>query len=199
MTLVKTDWPSFEAYLAALSVPAWKNHRACEKKYGHLKFAEASGSFPLEIKDFMELWEKQLVRGFHPHWAFPIGTVERWWELGQLKVFAAFDGINKVAMHFIQQRDGYWECHPPMYDKKHSDLGTWMWFQLIKWAIEHKLEPLDLGGGIDTSWRMRIKLRDTHPNSAYKWRFVPQVSKKDPDAEPDFYIQDHALRISKTN
>jgi hypothetical protein len=184
MVLIRTNWNSFEEYLDSLSKSARKNYKAGKwQGYEEVPFNRE------EVDSFMKLWSQQLVRGKHPEWAFPVATVEGWWLKGNLKVFK-----GALGMQFIQKRDGYWECHPPMYDKKHVGYGTWMWFQLIKYAIEHKLAPLNLGGGID-EWRAMIKRREEFPNPWYKWRFVPQKAKENPDSEPNYFIESWKLLL----
>ena len=184
MILVRTDWPDFKSYLASLSRTAKKNYRAL---HYNLEYEEVSLS--PRVEEFMKLWGRQLIRGKNIEWAFPISHIERLAALGELKIFDA-----GLAMQFIQRRDGYWECHPPMYDKKHKGLGTWMWFRLIKYAIENQFYPLNLGGGID-EWRAMIKRRKEFPNPTYKWRFIPQAAKDHPDSEPDYYIEQWQLRL----
>lgn len=187
MVIVRTDWTSFEAYLASLSKPARKNYKEAVKRYGHFSYSETFNTS--NIESFMQVWERQLVRGKPIQWAFPIGHVINLYDKGQLKLFSC-----ELGMQFIQKREGYWECHPPMYDKKHEGLGTYLWFELIRFAIENKLEHLNLGGGID-EWRAMIKRRDEFPNPKYKWRFVPQKAKDYPETEPDFYIEECQLLL----
>lgn len=186
MILVRTDWPDFETYLASLSKPARKNHKAVMKQYGGLRFAKIEYGEG-RIRSFMQLWEQQLVKGKHPVWAFPVQHVTAMAAIGDLLVFSVFFGDEQISAHFIQKRDGYWECHPPMYDKvKYPSLAKYMWFKLIQYAIEHQLMPLDLGGMSD-EWRDNLRIWRTYKHQ-YKWAFVPLKAREDPDSEPRYYI-----------
>jgi hypothetical protein len=76
-----------------------------------------------------------------------------------------------------------------MYDKtKHPSLAKWMWFMLIWYAIMHRMEPLDLGGGSD-DWLYTLRHREQYPNGQYKWIYVPEKAKRDPFSEPRYHIQ----------
>lgn len=188
MILVRTDWPDFKAYLAALSKPARKNFKAIARMYHGTFYGEVIRFDIDEVRGFMRLWETQLVRGVNPQWAFPVETVEEWWAKGQLKLFAAYGKHgDKIGMQFIQKRDGYWECHPPMYDKvKHESLAKYMWFMLIGYAILRKFDHLDLGGMSD-DWRHNLHNWREYKHQ-YKWAFVPKKAKDDPESEPHYYI-----------
>lgn len=185
MLLIRTDWGSFEEYLSSLSKPARKNYKTAIKRNHDLRYEQVPFDRE-EVERYMQLWEHQLVRGKTIQWGFPIGHVE---DLAARKELCVFRG-GTLALHFIQKRSGFWECHPPMYDKKDSGryLAKWMWFSLIRYAIENKMVPLDLGGGID-DWREHIKHRFEYPNPAYKWMYVPERAKQDPDSEPAYYIK----------
>ena len=184
MVIIETNHPSFEEYLKTLSKPARKNYKHCQKLYGHLGYKAEDFA---RVEEFMRLWSQQLVRNKHPEWAFPVGVVRDWYDKKELLVLGC-----PIALHFIQKRNGYWECHPPMYDKKNEELGTWMWFQLIKFAIENKLGVLNMGGGVD-NWREMIKNRANYPNPKYKWRFVPESVKENPDSQPNYVIRKFTL------
>jgi hypothetical protein len=186
MLLVRTDWPCFNDYLAALDKPARKNYKACIKRNADLTYNEIPFDRE-EVDCFMRLWERQLVRGAPIKWVFPIDHVEELAWKGELRVFRA--GLR--SLHFIQKRTRYWECHPPMYDKvahAHLYIAKFMWFNLIRYAIENRMGHLDLGGGSDY-WRDHIRNRARYPNPAYKWAYVPLRAKQDPDSEPDYYIR----------
>jgi hypothetical protein len=200
MILIRTDWPSFEEYVASLSKPARKNYKAAMKahespddvpirNYAIWNFSKGGGFPTDDVRQFMSLWERQLIRGKTVQWAFPVETVKGWADAGDLMLFQAVDNNHEsIGMQFIQKRDGYWECHPPMYDKtKHPWLAKYMWFSLIRYAIEHKLAPLDMGGGSD-DWEFNLKNRIDFPNTKYKWMYVPEKTKRDPDSEPRYYI-----------
>lgn len=188
MILVRTNWENFEKYLASLTKPARKNYKEATKRYGHHPYRQVPFDRD-EVARFMTLWEQQLVRGKHPQWAFPVEHLQNLADRGELMVFSC-----DVALHFIQRRDGYWECHPPMYDKGHSYLAKYMWFNLIRYAIENKLTHLDMGGGVD-NWREMIRRRNEFPNPQYKWAYVPLRAKMDPNSEPPFYIERPSCKL----
>lgn len=188
MILVRTDWPDFKTYLASLSKPARKNYKAVTKLYEKVGFMSYYNVFPSPVvKHFMELWSRQLVKGKNPQWAFPFETVEAWAGNGEIEVFCAHIGDEVIGSQFIQKREGFLECHPPMYDKtKHPSLAKWMWFKLIEHAIENKLYPLDLGGMSD-EWQYNLRNWKDYKHQ-YKWAFVPILARLDPDSEPKYYI-----------
>jgi hypothetical protein len=133
----------------------------------------------------MQLWEQQIVRNQRIKWAFGVDYVE---ELAAKDELMLFRG-GELALHFIQKRSGFWECHPPMYDKKHCKryLAKYMWFNLIKYAMDHRFGPLDMGGGID-DWREMIRRKEEFPYSRYKFRYVPVEVQKNPDLQPNYKL-----------
>lgn len=205
MLLIRTDqFKTFDEYLASLTRKARKEYHRIAKLYSGVYYAvwDDPTDFPvLDVRDFMALWERQLIRGKHVEWAFPVEHVEDLFWKHQLMLFNASDAKeNILALHFIQQRDGYWECHPPMYDKvKHPSLAKFMWFMLIRFSIEHgHLGVLDFGGGVD-DWREHIRRRAEFPNPRYKWLYVPERAKEDPDSEPAYFIQRPLCRLLLRN
>ena len=188
MLLIETDnFSTLNEYLLTLKKSARKNYREGLKRYPQ-KYESVSFDKE-EVHRFMQLWERQLVRGNPIQWAFPVEHIETLWSEGNLLCFR----LGDVAYHFIQRRANYWECHPPMYDKQNEYLGTLMWFHLIEYAIENRLGILNFGGGNDESWRTMIRERDSYPNPKYKWRFVPESVKDNPDKQPDYRLQDFKL------
>lgn len=137
---------SFDDYLKKLSKKARKNYKASRNKNLGVEYDLITYNSE-KVGQFMRLWEKQLVQGENPVWAFPLGTVDGWAKDNHLLLFEAKLGRNTIAVHFIQKRDGYWECHPPLYDKalNHRYIGKLMWFNLFQYAIENKLGILDMG------------------------------------------------------
>ncbi len=57
-----------------------------------------------------------------------------------------------------------------------------MWFQLICYAINTRLDPISLGGG-DDDWVNSLKHWKEYKHQ-YKFRYVPEKAKEDPDLEP---------------
>lgn len=196
MVIVETDYSSFEEYLDTLSRPAWKNWKECRKRNQDLRYEEVDFDFA-EVSCFMEIWQQQLVRGQPIRWAFGPEHVRDIANMQELRVFRATSKVGPVAMHFIQKRGGYWECHPPMYDKdRYQDrmLGKWMWFNLINWAIRNKEMPLNLGGGPD-DWQEHLLNREKYPNPKYKFAFVPEVIKENPLLAKPYYIKEWQMHL----
>ena len=178
---------TFEEYLASLSKKSRKQYSYVQKHNADLHYEEIPYNEEL-VGRYMALWQRQLVRGQPIEWAFPIGTVTDWAQRGELLVFKC-----ERAVQFIQKRDGYWDCHPPMYEKTEENmdryLAKWMWFELLRFAHENQLGVLNLGGGVDV-WREHIRRRDEFPNPRYKWQFVPDNIKDNPETAPNYAILD---------
>jgi len=197
MLIVETD-KKFEDYIRSLSKKGKQNFAYTmshneDLVYRHVPFEKET------VHQFMQLWERQLVRGKNIQWAFPVEHVERIALEGRLYLFAAYKGEAIVALHFVESHGNYIEAHPPMYEKsaenKNRYLAKWMWFNLIKFAMDNGLPRLNLGGGIDTSWREMIKRREEFQNPKYKWLYVPSDVKNNPDAQPDYALIDKTLII----
>lgn len=174
----------FDDYLKSLSRHARADYAYVRKHNRDLLYE----CIPYErslVQSFMQLWEQQIVRGQRIKWAFGVDYVEDLAVKDELMLFRGGD----LALHFIQKRKGFWECHPPMYDKKHCKryLAKYMWFNLIKYAMDNQLEPLDLGGGID-DWREMIRRKADFPYSRYKFRYVPVEVQKNPDLQPNYKL-----------
>ena len=181
---------NYEEYIKSLSKKARKNFAYVKKHNADLAYQEKEFNKE-EVRVFMRLWEQQLIRGKKVEWAFPVETVEDWARRGELKVFGAYKGKELIALHFIRERGGYWECHPPMYDKGRfldRSLAKWMWFKLF----EQELGVYNLGGGLD-DWREMVRERRRFPNTSYKWIYVPEGIKENPEKAPDYYIKDYKL------
>lgn len=187
MLIVECKGP-FEDYIASLSKKARQQYKYVQKHNADLTYKEVPYQEEL-VASYMDLWSKQKIRGESIEWAFPVGTVTDWMQRGALLLFEC-----ELGMQFIQRRKGYWDCHPPMYEKtinKERYLGKYMWFELLRYA--HKREIiLNLGGGPD-NWREHIKRRNEFPNPKYKWIYVPEAIKNNPDLAPDYTIYEHTL------
>ncbi len=183
---------TFESYIKSLSKKARKNyvytyHHNQDLTYELMPFVRD------EVAHFMQLWEKQLIRGEYRQWAFPIEHVEGLYNAGELKIFRCLLNAKPVSLQFIQHHNGFWECHPPLYDKGFGAkryLAKFMWFKLIEYAILNQLEPLNMGGGID-EWREMIKRRNEFPNPAYKWMYVPEKVKNNPESVVNYKIKEY--------
>jgi len=86
-------------------------------------------------------------------------------------MFAAELNMEIISIHLVEKYGTYMRCQMPMYDKEiyhDRSLGTFMWFSLIKYAIEqHNIKYIDLGGG------PLNKLPTYH----YKRRYSPEDNK----------------------
>jgi hypothetical protein len=183
MLIIETD-TDFDEYLKSLSRHARADYAYVRKHNRDLVYE----CVPFErslVQGFMQLWEQQIVRGQRIKWAFGVDYVEELAAKDELMLFRGGD----LALHFIQKRSGFWECHPPMYDKQHCKryLAKYMWFNLIKYAMDHQLGPLDMGGGID-DWREMIRRKEEFPYSRYKFRYVPVEVQKNPDLQPNYKL-----------
>jgi hypothetical protein len=183
MLIIETD-TDFDEYLKSLSRHARADYAYVRKHNRDLLYE----CVPFErslVQGFMQLWEQQIVRGQRIKWAFGVDYVEELAAKDELMLFRGGD----LALHFIQKRSGFWECHPPMYDKQHCKryLAKYMWFNLIKYAMDHQLGPLDMGGGID-DWREMIRRKEEFPYSRYKFRYVPVEVQKNPDLQPNYKL-----------
>lgn len=177
-----------DSYLKGLSKRARQEYILCSNRNSDLTYREADFDHDT-VKRFMELWEKQLVRGQPIQWAYPIETVEQWWNEGKLILLEAVKR-DTIALHFLKKENGFWDAGPPMWDKQNMNyrhLGTWMWYQMALYGIENKLGIINLGGGVD-KWREMIRTRKEYTNPKYKWRFIPKSVKDNPDLQPNYEI-----------
>lgn len=184
--------PTFKEYIESLSKKAKQNYAYTTKKNQDLTY-ESLPFVREEVEKFMQLWERQLIRGEYKQWAFPVEHVADLQSKGLLKVYGASRNGQRVSIHFIQKQEGFWECHPPLYEKQFGNaryLGKFMWFNLIRIACEEGLGILNMGGGIDTSWHEMIRRREEFPNPAYKWIYVPEVVKTYPTMSKDYEIKE---------
>lgn len=185
---------TFEIYIKSLSRKARKNYVYTRNHNKDLTY-EIVPFVRGEVSFFMSLWSLQLIRGEYRQWAFPVEHIEELYRKGQLKVFRCLLGDKPVSLQFIQQHNGFWECHPPLYDKGFGSkryLAKYMWFKLIEYAILNKLDPLNMGGGIDNSWREMIEKSEEFPNPHYKWMYVPERMKNNPEYAKDYQIKEIA-------
>ena len=77
-----------------------------------------------------------------------------------------------LSVHFVERYGDYIECHPPMYNKEETSdqyMAKFMWFELIKFAINSDINWVDLGGGNRGTWRELLINRHKHPKIKYKW------------------------------
>jgi len=192
------EWTK-NGYLGDLSKRARQEYRLCSERNQDLIYRQADWDTD-KVREFMNLWEKQLVRGKPIQWAYPVETVERWYAEGKILLFEAVKR-NTVAMHFLKREGNYWEAQPPMWDKAnlaYRHLGTWMWYQVILYGIENKIGIINLGGGVD-KWREMLHTRDQYANPKYKFRFIPRSIKDNPDLQPNYEIINGNIREIHSN
>lgn len=183
---------TFEDYIKSLSKKARKNYVYTRNHNEDLTY-ELVPFVRDEVSFFMSLWERQLIRGEYRQWAYPVEHVEELFKRGELKIFKCVLGPKSVSLQFIQRHHGFWECHPPLYDKGFGEkryLAKYMWFKLIEYAILNKLEPLNMGGGID-EWREMIRRRAEFPNPAYKWMYVSEKVKNNSESVANYKIKEY--------
>lgn len=189
MVIIDTNLYTKDEYIKGLSKRGRHEHTLVSKRNADLTYGKPD--FDLgKLQRFMELWERQLVRGKPIQWAYPVQTIADWHDKGKLILLEAKKGDETIAMHFLKKEEGFWEAGPPMWDKEHSlqrHLGTYMWFQMVLYGIENKLGIINFGGGVD-SWREMIRTRKNYTNPKYKWRFIPKSVKDNPDDQPDYKI-----------
>lgn len=193
MIIINThDVKSFKNYLKSLSKSARKNYRYVRKHNKDLEYKLVPFDRK-KVEGFMDLWEHQIIRGHARRWAFSVEYPERVAHVGRLRCFIAVEGPQEVSMQFVENHDGYIECHPPMYDKtKYSSryIGKFMWFNLIKYAIESTdMDWIDIGGCGDDPWPEVIKNRREYPHNEYKWKYVPVEVKRNPDKQPCLILE----------
>src|ERR1043165_249502 len=78
------------------------------------------------VQGFMQLWERQIVRGQRIKWAFGVDYVEELAAKDELLLLRGGD----LPLQFIKKRGVFGESPPPMYDKIHSKryMAKYMWF-----------------------------------------------------------------------
>lgn len=199
MVIIETHkFKTFDEYLASLSKSSRKNYTYAKKQNGNVIYQQVHFNKAV-IRQWMDLWGKQLIRGQQRPFAFQADVLNE-------KSVICFNGFDvshgAIAYQFVEVIDGYMNCHPVMYEKeKYSKryLSKFMWFNLLSWAIENKIEIVDLGGGNDDSWREMIKTRHQYPNPLYKWLYVPQEVKENPDKQQNYKVEHDGIskRIHK--
>ena len=183
MILVRTDWPDFETYLASLSKLARENYRHAMRLYGDKYPFKEVPFVREEVAKWMELWGKQLVLGQPIQWGYNVDSLIKHHKRGRLKVFTC-----GIAVQCIVKRDGTWDAEPIMYDKQqYGYLATYMLFHLIRYAINERLDHINLHGG-SNDWVHTLKHRKEYKHQ-YKWNYVPEKAKRDPDSEPRYYMK----------
>lgn len=143
---------------------------------------------------FMVLWQQQLIRGEKRQWGFPPQHVHQLNQLGVIDLFAAYTDDNTIlSIHFVERFGEYVYCHPPLYNKEttnHRYMAKYMWFNLIKHYINQpEVKWVDFGAGYRGTWVDLIKNREQYKDKmAYKWLYVPQKVKDNPDLELPYVV-----------
>jgi len=193
--IVECNFPSFDDYIKSLNKTGLKNYKYVKKHNQDLTYHAVTFHKP-DIEHFMDVWGRQTIHGNESvGWAFGIGHVQTLNEKGVLRCFEACRGEEKIAMHFVEYHDGYVECHPPMYDKSVLNvkryLAKYMWFNLIRYAIENGWKFLDLGSGDRGTWRELLENRHKYPRIKYKWLYIPKHIKDNPHLQPNYVIYNY--------
>ena len=198
--LVNTNLNSVEDYVSSLAKTGKKNYNATMKKNRNIEYAQIEYN-PDLIAHFMAVWEQQDIRGKKRQWGFGRDYINQLHLAGVLKSFAAYEILNGdvqsiLSVHFVERYDDYIECHPPMYNKEETSdqyMAKFMWFELIKFAINSDINWVDLGGGNRGTWRDLLIHRHEHPKIKYKWLYVPKSVKDNPMEQPSY------VRVFKHN
>ena len=177
--LVPVD-STFEEYKKSLSKPAKKNLKTSYKRCSDYQWILVPYDSELTLQ-FMQLWESQLVFGKHPRWIFGVDHFDRLAKSGALVTALVVKGETAHGMHLIEVYGDYAYSQPPMYGKS-DDIGTFMWFRMIEALCESDIKWFDLGGAFHGTWVDLLKDR-SDPILKYKWRYVPQAVKDNPDSQ----------------
>ena len=99
---------SFEDYLKRLSKSSKKKYKAarCDLSFNEVPYNQ------VVMEQFIKLWEKQVVFGFHPKWSVPMSVMN--------KLNLVMFDIGGIAIHAIEKCGDYAYAHPPLYDKKNN-------------------------------------------------------------------------------
>ena len=172
---------TFDAYLSRLSKTDRKKYKKNQKDSEGCVYTQIDYS-PRLLRDFISLWEKQIVYGGHPKWCF---TMEYMDNINTLVMFKV-ERKGVEGIHFIERCGNYAYAHPPLYDKSSPELSRFMWFGTIRWCCENGIDYFDLGAGASRTWQQLIGARLHKGNDiilnriAYKWHFVPKDVKENP-------------------
>tara|TARA_R110000824_G_scaffold55795_4_gene153445 strand:- start:7514 stop:8182 length:669 start_codon:yes stop_codon:yes gene_type:complete len=199
--LIDVSIPSFEHYINSLAKTGKKNYKYTDKNNKDLTYSIIEYDKDI-VKFFMELWEEQLIDG-------QIGGVKgkKWGapycpdyitylnQKGIINLFAAYNSDSTIlALHFVEKYDQHVYCHPPLYKKDILDkryIAKYMWFNLIKYYIEHSnIHWVDLGGGYRGTWKdLVINRKNYMKKMAYKWLYIPKYVKENPKKELDYVVE----------
>lgn len=203
--LINVGSGTFADYIKSLTTKSGKRTFNYVQKHNRdLTYTKISFR-PTLINEFMDLWEQQEIgpKKKKTTWSISRGFVEFLNKKGHLLCFAAHhtnDSNKMLSVHFVERHGDYVECYPPMYDKeKYSGryIAKFMWFHLIEYAInDPEIRWLDLGGGNTGTWRDKVVNREKH-SSSYKWLYVPQSVKENPQNEKPYKAKIGLLRYSK--
>ena len=192
--LIDVSISSFESYINSLAKTGRKNHKYTEKNNKDLTYSIIEYDRDI-VNFFMKLWEEQLIRGEKKKWGFPPDYITHLNEKGIINLFAAYNSDSTIlALHFIEKYNEYVYCHPPLYDKNTSNkryIAKYMWFNLIKYYIEHpEIHWVDFGAGNRGTWKdLVINRKDYTEKMAYKWLYVPEHIKENPEKELDYVVE----------
>jgi len=178
--LVNTERP-FSEYIKSLAKTGRKNHRASMKANEGREFRHIPFDYHL-VSNFMAIWEEQEVFGKRPKWIFGPEHFKDLSDRNVLHCFAVFDK-DIIGLHLIEGYGDYAYSQPPMYSKSHPELSSFMWFEMIRVLCdETPVKWFDLGGAFHGTWVDLLNDR-SDPILRYKWRYVPQKAKEQPETE----------------
>ena len=173
-----------EEYIQGLNKPAKKNYKAAMKAPYTFRPVNLARE-PIEF--FMKLWSGQIGG----QWAF--GPEYFFYLMGQgwLDMYGGFnDNMDLVAILPMERFDDFKYAQPVMYNKTlDPEVAKFMWFSMLTEACsDSAIENIDLGGGFNGSWDQFIKTRGVL-SFKYKWRFVAQQVKENPDSQLPWFVQ----------
>lgn len=137
------------------------------------------------VRDAMQLWSAQ---GYS--WVFGPGYFDKLNREGHLRLFVAYDGKYPVGVHPMEHFGPFMYAQPVLYDKKlYPEIARFMWFELMLHAhADVTVDWVDLGGGFHGSWVDFLHNR-SDPKFRYKWQYVPEKIKEDPNGQTPYYAQ----------
>lgn len=186
----------FNSYFKSLSKSAKKGLNLTIKKNVDIEYTEIPLEFEI-LEKFMNLWTSQpLANGQYPLWGEwnPNFLINLSSEI-EIVLFGSYLNSELISIQFVFRWGNYIYCNAPLYDKslhKKREISKYMWLKLIEWSISKKIDYLDLmGSTINETWSSVIKNRvgsNDQGDFGYKWKFIPNDIKNDPNPTSDLRI-----------
>lgn len=197
LILKVSEFQSFDEYLSSLTKSARKNLKSILSKNKGIEYSEIEYDAVL-VQEFMDMWSRQpLSNGEFPLWGSWNSTSIVSGHSGDVILFVGKSEGRVISIHFIFRWGRYVYCNAPLYDKsehKEIELAKWMWVKMIGHLIDNtSVKYIDLvGPNWIQDWRESISNR-SHPDQAgdfgYKWKFIPEAIKNNPDSQPKYEIK----------